>query len=72
MGNSVENIHTNVRVKRVTYKAKAKSNRAQTEILQLFSSLRVFCTVVFLFGNFMISLIQIDGSSEILFVRSST
>ena len=74
MGNSVEIIHTNVRVKRVTCKAKAKakSNGAQTESLQLFSSLRVFCTVVFLFGNFMISLIQIDGSSEVLFVRSST
>lgn len=72
MGNSVENIHTNVRVKRVTCKAKAKSNGAQTESLQLFSSLTVFCTVVFLFGNFMISLIQIDGSSEVLFVRSST
>ena len=71
MGNSVENIHTNGRVKRVTCKARAKSNGAQTESLQLFSSLRVFCTVVFLFGN-MISLIQIDGSSEVLFVRSST
>ena len=64
------NMHTNVRVKRVTCKAKAKSNGAQTESLQLFSPLRVFCTVFYLFGNFIISLIQIDGRSEVLFVRS--
>ena len=45
MGNSVENIHTNGRVKRVTCKAKAKSNGAQTESLQLF-----FFTKSFLHG----------------------
>ena len=42
MGNSVENIHTNGRVKRVTCKAKAKSNGAQTESLQLFFSTKSF------------------------------